>query len=179
MNLILFGPPAAGKGTQAKRLVEARSMVQLSTGDMLRAAIASGSPLGRRVAGIMERGELVSDEIVIEMIEQRLIEAERLSGLRPEDIPIVYTGMRPGERLDEQLWEPGATVDATSHTEILHIVEPSEAPVLSRETIETLSSAVESGDRMEIEAVLATLIPTFVPGTAPAVVASAGIESDL
>jgi FlaA1/EpsC-like NDP-sugar epimerase len=103
----------------------------------------------------------------------------RLSGLRPEDIPIVYTGMRPGERLDEQLWEPGATVDATSHTEILHIVEPSEAPVLSRETIETLSSAVESGDRMEIEAVLATLIPTFVPGTAPAVVASAGIESDL
>jgi adenylate kinase len=80
MNLILFGPPAAGKGTQAKRLVEARSMVQLSTGDMLRAAIASGSPLGRRVAGIMERGELVSDEIVIEMIEQRLIEAENAGG---------------------------------------------------------------------------------------------------
>ncbi|HEX2802220.1 MAG TPA: adenylate kinase [Phenylobacterium sp.] len=80
MNLILFGPPAAGKGTQAKRLVEARSMVQLSTGDMLRAAIASGSPLGRRVAGIMERGELVSDEIVIEMIEQRLTEAENAGG---------------------------------------------------------------------------------------------------
>ncbi|HVZ20702.1 MAG TPA: hypothetical protein VG871_06550, partial [Vicinamibacterales bacterium] len=61
----------------------------------------------------------------------------------------------------------------------LHIVEPSDAPALSRETIETLSSAVASGDRMEIEAVLATLIPTFVPGAAPAVVASAGIESDL
>jgi FlaA1/EpsC-like NDP-sugar epimerase len=103
----------------------------------------------------------------------------RLSGLRPEDIPIVYTGMRPGERLDEQLWETGAMVDATSHPEILHIVEPSDAPALSRETIETLSSAVASGDRMEIEAVLATLIPTFVPGAAPAVVASAGIESDL
>ena len=80
MNLILFGPPAAGKGTQAKRLVETRGMVQLSTGDMLRAAIASGSELGRRVSGIMERGELVSDEIVIELIVDRLPEAEAAGG---------------------------------------------------------------------------------------------------
>ena len=72
MNLILFGPPAAGKGTQAKRLVEQRRMVQLSTGDMLRAAIASGSELGRKVEGIIQRGELVPDEIVIKLIEDRL-----------------------------------------------------------------------------------------------------------
>jgi adenylate kinase len=80
MNLILFGPPAAGKGTQAKRLVEQRGMIQLSTGDMLRAAIASGSELGQRVSGIMERGDLVSDEIVIELIESRLPEAEAHGG---------------------------------------------------------------------------------------------------
>ena len=72
MNLILFGPPAAGKGTQAKRLVETRGMVQLSTGDILRAAIASGSDLGRKVESIMARGELVSDGIVIDLIEERL-----------------------------------------------------------------------------------------------------------
>jgi len=80
LNLILFGPPAAGKGTQATRLVETRGMVQLSTGDMLRAAIASGSDLGNRVSGIMQRGELVPDEVVIALIEERLPEAEAAGG---------------------------------------------------------------------------------------------------
>ena len=80
MNLILFGPPAAGKGTQAKRLVEARGMVQLSTGDMLREAIASGSDLGRECQAIMSRGDLVSDAIVIALIEARLKEAGDAGG---------------------------------------------------------------------------------------------------
>ena len=72
VNIILLGPPGAGKGTQAKRLVDERAMVQLSTGDMLKAAIANGSALGKQVEGIMARGELVTDQIVIGLIEENL-----------------------------------------------------------------------------------------------------------
>lgn len=72
MNIILLGPPGAGKGTQAKRLVETRGMTQLSTGDMLREARKSDSPMGRRVADIMDSGGLVTDEIVIGLIEEKL-----------------------------------------------------------------------------------------------------------
>lgn len=71
-NIILLGPPGAGKGTQAERLVAGRGMVQLSTGDMLREAKSSGTEMGRRVAEVMERGGLVTDEIVIGLIEEKL-----------------------------------------------------------------------------------------------------------
>jgi adenylate kinase len=71
-NIILLGPPGAGKGTQAERLVQSRGMVQLSTGDMLREAKTSGTEMGRRVAEVMERGALVTDEIVIGLIEEKL-----------------------------------------------------------------------------------------------------------
>lgn len=72
MNIILLGPPGAGKGTQAQILVEQRGMVQLSTGDMLRAARTSGTEMGNKVAAIMDSGELVTDEIVIGLIEEKL-----------------------------------------------------------------------------------------------------------
>ncbi|HEX8579898.1 MAG TPA: adenylate kinase [Allosphingosinicella sp.] len=72
MNIILLGPPGAGKGTQASRLVLQRGMVQLSTGDMLRAAIKAGTDVGRRAKAIMEAGDLVPDEVVNELIRQRL-----------------------------------------------------------------------------------------------------------
>lgn len=108
MNLILFGPPGCGKGTQAKKLVEERGMVQLSTGDMLRAAIASGSELGERVKGIMARGELVSDEIVIELIENRLPEAEAAGGAIFDGFPRTVA---QAEALDSMLDRRGARID--------------------------------------------------------------------
>ncbi|ARC90025.1 adenylate kinase [Rhodovulum sp. MB263] len=74
MNIILLGPPGAGKGTQARRLVEERGMTQLSTGDMLREARSSGTEMGRKVAEVMDRGELVTDEIVIGLIAEKLAE---------------------------------------------------------------------------------------------------------
>ncbi|WP_170366424.1 adenylate kinase [Ruegeria arenilitoris] len=72
MNIILLGPPGAGKGTQARHLVETRGMIQLSTGDMLRDARSSGTEMGKKVAAIMDAGKLVTDEIVIGLIEEKL-----------------------------------------------------------------------------------------------------------
>ncbi|MEN9012171.1 MAG: adenylate kinase [Yoonia sp.] len=72
MNIILLGPPGAGKGTQAQKLVDSRNMVQLSTGDMLREAKTSGTEMGKMVAAVMDRGDLVTDEIVIGLIREKL-----------------------------------------------------------------------------------------------------------
>ena len=109
MNLILFGPPAAGKGAQAKRLVEQRGMVQLSTGDMLRAAIASGSDLGLKVKDVLARGDLVTDEIVIALIEARLPEAEAAGGAIFDGFPRTVA---QAEALDAMLARRGARIDA-------------------------------------------------------------------
>jgi adenylate kinase len=108
MNLILFGPPASGKGTQAKRLVAERGMVQLSTGDMLRAARSSGSALGKQVAGIMDRGELVSDQIVIALIEEALPAAEAAGGAIFDGFPRTVA---QAEALDDMLAKRGARID--------------------------------------------------------------------
>jgi len=80
MILILLGPPGAGKGTQAQRIVDERGIPQLSTGDMLRSAIASGSSLGRKVQGIMDRGDLVSDEIIEQIVTARIKDADCRDG---------------------------------------------------------------------------------------------------
>ncbi len=108
MNLVLFGPPAAGKGTQAKRLVSERGLVQLSTGDMLRAAIAAQSELGKRVQAIMEAGELVSDEIVIALIEEQLPAAEAAGGAIFDGFPRT---LAQAQALDVMLKGRGARID--------------------------------------------------------------------
>jgi adenylate kinase len=108
MNLILFGPPAAGKGTQSKRLVAGRGMVQLSTGDMLRAARTSGTELGKRVAHVMDSGQLVSDEIVIALIEERLPETEAAGGAIFDGFPRT---LAQAEALDSLLKGRGRAID--------------------------------------------------------------------
>ena len=108
MNIILFGPPAAGKGTQAKRLVDGCGMVQLSTGDMLRAAIASGSELGLKVKDVLARGDLVTDEIVIALIEARLPEVEASGGAIFDGFPRTVA---QAEALDAMLAKRGTQID--------------------------------------------------------------------
>ncbi len=115
MNLILFGPPAAGKGTQAKRLVEQRGYVQLSTGDMLRAARASGSPLGQRVAAIMDSGALVSDAIVIELIEAALDAHVGAPGFIFDGFPRTIP---QAEALDALLARHGMQIDRVIRLEV-------------------------------------------------------------
>lgn len=87
MNIILLGPPGAGKGTQAKKLVDSRGMVQLSTGDMLRAARTSGTEMGNKVAAIMDAGQLVTDEIVIGLIEEQLTSTKAPGGFIFDGFP--------------------------------------------------------------------------------------------
>lgn len=109
MNLILFGPPAAGKGTQAKKLVAERGYIQLSTGDMLRAAVASGSELGNKVKSILESGALVSDEIVIALIDEQLDTNAGAAGFIYDGFPRT---VGQAEALDKLLESRGEKVDS-------------------------------------------------------------------
>ena len=114
MNIILLGPPGAGKGTQARFLCDERDMIQLSTGDMLREAKDSGTEMGKVVADVMARGELVTDEIVIGLIREKL-EGDKKGGFIFDGFPRT---LAQADALGELLAEEGETLDAVIEMQV-------------------------------------------------------------
>jgi adenylate kinase len=134
MNIILLGPPGAGKGTQAQHLVETRNMMQLSTGDMLRAARTSGTEMGKIVADVMDRGELVTDEIVIGLIREKLQEGSE-GGFIFDGFPRT---LAQADALGELLAENGFALDAVVSLEV-------EDEILVQRVVNRVKGAIAAG----------------------------------
>jgi len=109
MNLILLGPPGAGKGTQAKQIAAAHGLKQLSTGDMLRAAVAANTPMGQRAKAIMDKGELVPDAVVIRIISERIDEPDCCAGIILDGFPRT---LAQADALDELMKQKKKVLDA-------------------------------------------------------------------
>ncbi|HWA02531.1 MAG TPA: adenylate kinase [Rhizomicrobium sp.] len=136
MNLILFGPPGAGKGTQARLLMERRGWPQLSTGDMLRAAVKAGTPLGRKVDAILAKGDLVSDEIVIGIIADRIDGPDCAKGAVFDGFPRTIA---QAEALDDMLARRNKKIDLVLELKV------DDAALLSRAEQRALEAVAAGG----------------------------------
>ena len=156
MNVLLLGPQGSGKGTQAKRIAEEYGVPHISSGEMLRAAIASGTPLGDKLKPIVESGQLVSDELMIELIRDRLDAPDTVPGFILDGFPRTWA---QAEALDTLLKEIGRDLDVVFELQVP--VEVSIDRLLKR--------AVEEGRSDDTPEVIAERLQTYHRETAPLV----------
>ena len=156
MNIILFGPPGAGKGTQAQILVENRGMVQLSTGDMLRSAIAAGTELGMKAKKIMDTGQLVSDDIMIDMIRDRMAQDDCANGVILDGFPRTVA---QAKALDVMLDSQGINLD-----QVIEIQVDDQALLARIEKRAAESGTARSDDNADV---LAQRLRVYHANTAP------------
>ena len=156
MNLVLFGPPGAGKGTQSKILTQARGLPQLSTGDMLRAAIEAGTPLGLSVKATMAKGELVSDETVIRIIAERYDQPDAMNGAVFDGFPRTIP---QAQALDAMLAERGRKIDLVLELKV------DDAVLLSRVEARIKAGGVLRSD--DTPETLAHRLAVYYKNTAP------------
>ncbi len=159
MKLILLGPPGAGKGTQAQRLQETYGLVQLSTGDMLRAAVKAGTEVGKKAEAIMARGDLVPDDVVVGIISDRIDQPDARKGYILDGFP---RNVAQAEALDKMLAGKGTKLDAVVELEV------DDKILLGR--IETRAAQTEGGPRADDNAeALAKRLKVYHEQTAPLV----------
>ena len=162
MRLILLGPPGAGKGTQAQRLVAKYGLVQLSTGDMLRAAVNDGTPVGLRAKDIMARGELVPDEVVVTIVSDRVDEADARNGFILDGFPRTVP---QAVALDRMLKEKGLELDGVIELKV-------DAGILQERIESRIADAKARGEQLRSDddpEILKKRIEAYRAQTAPLV----------